>query len=178
MYLLFVFESEFPTPRDKRMQYVSGFTGSSATIVIEEGAAAFWTDSRYYAQAESQLDNDTWKLMKIGMPSVPSIEQWLVETLPANSRVGIDPFLITSKRFQKLDEYLKANGHKLESVQQNLVDAVWKNRPELKLKELEPIEHTFSGTSIQTYSYSYLFIYMATGWLNELLTNYRFQFFF
>lgn len=113
--------------------------------MIEEGAAALWTDSRYFMQAENQLDNDTWTLMKSGLPSTPRIEEWLVETLPPNSNVGIDPFLIKAKAFHQLDEYLESYGHKLIALQQNLVDVVWKDRPEFKLKELEPIEHTFSG---------------------------------
>lgn len=57
--------------------------------MIEELAAALWTDSRYFAQAENQLSNDTWTLMKMGMPGVPRMEEWLVATLPPNSRVGI-----------------------------------------------------------------------------------------
>lgn len=113
--------------------------------MIEEGAAALWTDSRYFLQAESQLDNETWTLMKTGLPTTPRMEEWLVETLPSNSRVGIDPFLIRAKEFHQLDAYLETYGHKLIAVQQNLVDVVWKNRTELKLKDLEPIEHTFSG---------------------------------
>lgn len=113
--------------------------------MIEEGAAALWTDSRYFIQAENQLDNETWTLMKAGLPTTPSVEQWLVETLPPNSRVGIDPFLIKAKDFQQLSAYLDSHGHNLIAVQKNLVDVVWKDRPELKLKDLEPIEYLFSG---------------------------------
>lgn len=83
--------------------------------------------------------------MKEGMESVPKLEEWLVQTLPKNSRIGIDPFLITGKEFSKLETYLKSKGHQLEALPKNLVDEVWKNRPELKLKELEPIGSQFSG---------------------------------
>lgn len=83
--------------------------------------------------------------MKAGLPTTPSVEEWLVETLPPNSRVGIDPFLIKAKDFQQLSAYLDSHGHKLIAVQNNLVDVVWKDRPELKLKDLEPIEYLFSG---------------------------------
>lgn len=105
---------------------MSHFSGSSATIVIVEHAAALWTDSRYYAQAESQIDNQTWTLMKSGMASVPTVQQWLVEMLPESSRVGIDPYLIQSKHFHEMDEFLNKHGHKLVALQENLVDVVWK----------------------------------------------------
>lgn len=48
------------------MEYVTSFTGSNGMAVIAENTAAFWTDSRYYLQAEQQLDNETWTLMKAG----------------------------------------------------------------------------------------------------------------
>lgn len=124
---------------------MSHFTGSSANIVIVERSAALWVDSRYYSQAESQIDNNTWTLMKSGMPNVPTLHKWLVDNLPERSRVGIDPYLIQTKMFHELEEFLDSNGHKLVSLQPNLVDEVWKNRPELKLRDLEPIDPTFSG---------------------------------
>lgn len=129
----------------KRIQYVSGFTGSFAEVVISESAAILWTDKRFYAQAQKQLDNETWTLMNMEMASVPSLPEWLVQTLPANSHVGIDPNLITSDEYHKLGMYLEIKGLKLKAVKKNLVDAVWKDRPERKLKELEAIDPTISG---------------------------------
>lgn len=81
------FQSEYVAHRDNRLQYVSKFTGSAGTALILENIAALWTDSRYYIQAEKQLDNETWTLMKSGQPNVLSIEDFLAENLPANSRV-------------------------------------------------------------------------------------------
>lgn len=143
--------------------------------MIEEGAAALWTDGRYFMQAESQLDNDTWTLMKSGLPSTPRMNEWLVETLPPNSNVGIDPFLISAKAFHELDEYLESYGHKLIALQQNLVDVVWKDRPEFKLKELEPIEHTFSG---RFFSSLFLFYLYCKNFSLRTCICYRNQFFY
>ena len=43
------------------------FTGSAGTAVVTKDKAVVWTDSRYYLQAESQLNityDKTWTLMK------------------------------------------------------------------------------------------------------------------
>lgn len=80
-----------------------------------------------------------------GEPEVPSIEDWLMNILPANSRVGIDPFLVEASEFRRIAERLGTKGHKIISVQQNLVDLVWENRPVLKTKPLEKLEYRFSG---------------------------------
>lgn len=61
-----MFQSEYIAECDRRMEFVSSFTGSDGTAVITEMSAALWTDSRYYLQAEHQLDNETWILMKSG----------------------------------------------------------------------------------------------------------------
>lgn len=86
--------------------------------------------------------------MKAGLDTVPTFRRWLLKTLPKSSNVGIDPYLIKSREFQDLNEFLEANGHKLVGVT-NLVDVVWKNRPELKLNELEPIEQPLSGMCLR-----------------------------
>lgn len=127
--------------------------------MIKEGAAALWTDSRYYIQAENQLDNETWTLMKAGLPTTPSIEEWLVRELPPSSWVGVDPFLIKAKEFQQLSAYLESHGHQLTAVQNNLVDVVWKDRPELKLKDLEPIELLFSGNLLFIIAFAFIFLF-------------------
>lgn len=88
-------QSEYVADRDNRIQYVSKFTGSSGRVVIHEGKAALFTDSRYYTQAENQLDNQTWTLIKEGTPEAVTIEEWLLtEFAGKNSRVGVDPSLM------------------------------------------------------------------------------------
>ena len=35
------------------VQWLTGFTGSAATVVITDSFAGLWTDSRYFSQAEA-----------------------------------------------------------------------------------------------------------------------------
>lgn len=81
----------------------------------------------------------------VGQPNVPSYDEWLIKILPPNSRIGIDPFLIQASEFHRIHDKLQEKGHKLLAIPQNLVDLVWKNRPQPKLKPLEPLELRFSG---------------------------------
>lgn len=37
------------------IEWLTGFTGSSATVVITDSFAGLWTDSRYFIQADKQL---------------------------------------------------------------------------------------------------------------------------
>jgi hypothetical protein len=47
------------------------------TAVITDKEALLWTDGRYFAQAEKELDSTSWKLMRDGTKDVLSITNWL-----------------------------------------------------------------------------------------------------
>ena len=62
--------------------------------------AYLWTDSRYWNEAILQLDASCWTLLKQGLPSTPSIVNWLTQTAIMHYKatcqplkVGIDPFV-------------------------------------------------------------------------------------
>lgn len=81
--------SEYLSNADKRIEFISGFTGSAGTVVITLDNAALWTDGRYHAQAAEELD-ENWLLMKKGTPGVPSIAQWLTQVTRCGAVIGFD----------------------------------------------------------------------------------------
>lgn len=60
--------SEYPAPRWKQVEWLTGFTGEAADVVITEDHAGLWTDSRYFIQAERQLDGSGVVLHKTRVP--------------------------------------------------------------------------------------------------------------
>lgn len=139
-------QNEYVSEHDKRLKFVTGFTGSNGEACITAKAAAFWTDSRYHIQAEQQLDSEVWTLMKEGEPNVDLIEEWLCKVLPPNSRVGIDPMLILASEFAALNERLLLCGHELVAVNSNLVHLVWNaTRPKPTHNSLRTVDMHNSG---------------------------------
>ena len=120
-------QSEYIAACDARRAYISGFTGSAGVAVVTTDKAALWTDGRYFLQASKQLDSN-WILMKSGLPGVPTKEKWLADALPPQSRVGIDPQLISIESAQLLSEILVKQKHQIVNSA-NLVDAIWKDQP-------------------------------------------------
>ncbi|EKE41084.1 aminopeptidase, putative [Entamoeba nuttalli P19] len=55
--------TEYVHPYYKHIEWLCGFTGSNATIVVSHDVAALWTDARYYIQAEKELPKE-WTLMR------------------------------------------------------------------------------------------------------------------
>lgn len=125
-------QSEYTPAYWQRRQWISGFTGSVADVVITLDEVCLWTDSRYFLQAEEQLAGTPIELMRMGMPGVPSLKAWLQKKLGRGEVVGIDPRLITLDGQEELERLLKPAGAKLKLVAKNLVDSIWgADRPAL-----------------------------------------------
>ncbi|KAL8477209.1 hypothetical protein ACS0TY_029486 [Phlomoides rotata] len=139
-------QSEYVSARDKRREFVSGFTGSSGLALITANEALLWTDGRYFLQAEHQLSNK-WKLMRIGED--PAVDVWMADTLPSDAAIGVDPWCISVDTAQKWERAFAKKQQKLIQTTTNLVDEVWTSRPQAEANPVvvQPIE--FSGRSVQ-----------------------------
>lgn len=69
--------SEYPAPRWKQVEWLTGFTGEAGDVVITRDHAGLWTDSRYFIQALSQLEGTGVELHKTRQPDSVYIPQWL-----------------------------------------------------------------------------------------------------
>ncbi|XP_041652750.1 xaa-Pro aminopeptidase 2 [Cheilinus undulatus] len=118
--------SEYIAPRDARMAFMTGFTGSAGTAIVTPTRAALWTDSRYWVQAERQLDCN-WELEKD--VSIISIAEWLISEVPPGGEIGFDPFLFSLQTQENYNMNLESSNRTLKSIPTNLVDQVWTNRP-------------------------------------------------
>ncbi|KAI3351142.1 hypothetical protein L3Q82_005700 [Scortum barcoo] len=121
--------SEYIAPRDARMGFMTGFTGSAGTAVVTQTKAALWTDSRYWVQAERQMDCN-WELETD--VSISSIAQWLISEVPEGGEIGFDPFLFSLQTQENYNINLESSNHSLKSIPVNLVDQVWKERPPIR----------------------------------------------
>lgn len=57
-------QSEYICPCDERVKFLTGFSGSSAIALISQTEAILWTDSRYFLQAEKELQ-EGWQMKKL-----------------------------------------------------------------------------------------------------------------
>ncbi len=83
-------QSEYYASHWAARTWISGFDGSAGTAVVTTNQAGLWTDSRYFLQAAQQLEDSGFELFKEGLPDTPTIEQWLLTTLPQGATIAID----------------------------------------------------------------------------------------
>ncbi len=133
-YLIFMNDdhgSEYIPDYYKAIAYFCGFTGSAGTLLITQKDAYFWTDGRYFLQAEEQLENSQAILMKMGMKNVPKIKEFLageIKTEKKKSVVAFDGRLVSNRfALELIKECKKENISELLtlSYDQDLVSEIW-----------------------------------------------------
>lgn len=139
--------SEYIGEHDKRRGWMTGFTGSAGTAVVTVEKAAVWTDSRYWIQAERQMDCN-WELNK--EVSTFSIVTWLLNEIPKGGRIGFDPFLFSIDSWESYNTALQGSGRELVSIPTNLVDLVWgTQKPPLPRSPIYGLQKEFTGSTWQ-----------------------------
>ncbi len=117
--------SEYVSANWRRRAFISGFTGSAGTVVVTAGSAGLWTDSRYFLQAQQQLQGSGIHLFKTGEKDVPEWQDWLADSMDSGQKVGLNPSVFSVKAMRKLAEGLEKAGIELLAMDEDLVDHVW-----------------------------------------------------
>uniref|UniRef100_A0A8B9D298 X-prolyl aminopeptidase 2 n=1 Tax=Anser cygnoides TaxID=8845 RepID=A0A8B9D298_ANSCY len=139
--------SEYIAERDSRLGWLTGFTGSAGTVVVTQDRAALWTDSRYWTQAERQLDCN-WELQRTSQCGQGG--GWILESVPAGGNVSLDPFLFSIDTWNSYSQALQGSGRALLPMETNLVDQVWGDqRPPPASSEIYGLPAEFTGSSWQ-----------------------------
>lgn len=142
-------QSEYVADHWNFLQFLSGFTGSSATLVISLDSACLWTDSRYFIQAAQQLEGSGISLMKDGLPSTPSIEEYLISTLHSGDTVGIDGMLFSANYVDDMKAVFSAHGISLDT-DFDIADTIWPDRPSLPKDKIFVHSEEYSGESAKS----------------------------
>ncbi|SPY07184.1 aminopeptidase P family protein [Oligella urethralis] len=136
--------SEYLPEHWSQREYLSGFTGSAGFMAVTQKQAALWTDSRYWVQAEAQLEGSGIELMKLGAKGVPSLEQWICAQLSPAQVVGMNGMALSVAQAQQLEQQFAAAELAMQ-VDLELLDAFWTARPPLPQAPIYEHEERFAG---------------------------------
>lgn len=136
--------SEYITAHWHIVRYLSGFTGSAATMVITADKALLWTDSRYFLQATEQLEGTGITLMKDGLPETPGVTEWLGGELKKGDTVGINGMLISIDDAATLRSELNARGLMMVT-DFDPINRVWADRPALPMGKAFVHDEKYTG---------------------------------
>ncbi len=138
--------SEYLPERYKCIAWVSGFTGSAGTLVITADFAGLWTDARYFVQANEQLRDTGFELVKLKTQGAAEYAEWLGEKLKPGSKVAFDGNLASLLVAQTVTDVLEpldiqVDGHV------DLLSPIWQDRPELPRVKAFLLDEATTGQS-------------------------------
>ena len=142
-------QSEYVGEHFKARSYITGFTGSAGTAVITLHDAKLWTDGRYFLQAAKELEGTGVTLMKMFEPGVPTIEEYLEAELKPGQTLSFDGRVVSVGEGDEYASIAKKNGAKID-YQEDLIDAIWTDRPPLSEEPVWFLEEKYSGESTES----------------------------
>ena len=111
--------SEYTPTYAKRLEYITGFTGSNGLAIILKDKVLFFTDGRYINQCLLQLDDKLFEVFDLQL--LPEF-QWS-DYIGDNMTIAYDPKLFTTWSLQNFSSI------KLQAHFENLIDKIWSGQP-------------------------------------------------
>jgi len=154
--------SECPAPRWKQVEWLSGFTGEAGDIVVTENHAGLWTDTRFFIQANRQLEGTGIVLHKMRVPEQVPIPQWIASLGLDEPCIAIDGLCQTMDDIRTLREAVP--GAVIFPVP-DLMDALWENRPAIPTSPIITLGEDLVGESRES----------KIGWLRKWLVMQEYE---
>ena len=125
-------------PKNKdRLKFISGFTGSTGLALILKNKSYLFVDGRYTLQAKKEIHKD-FKICEI-----PKIKpHYILKNLNKEITLGFDPKLFTSNTLKNI---ISNSLIKIKPINNNLIDAIWKNKTKVNNNKFYILEEKYHG---------------------------------
>lgn len=133
-------QGEYVAPRDERLSWLTGFTGSAGFCAVLENAAGVFIDGRYRTQVKRQVAD---LFTPVPWPEV-GLGSWLKEQLPQGGKIGFDPWLHATAQITALTQELQGTGIALVQCE-NLIDRIWQDQPAPPMMPVQPHPLDYAG---------------------------------
>ena len=106
-------QGEYVAPRDDRLAWLTGFTGSAGFCAALRDVAGGFIDGRYRTQVKAQVAD---VFTPVAWPET-SLADWVKDQLPEGGVIGFDPWLHTPGQMDLLVDALAGSGIELRRVE-------------------------------------------------------------
>ncbi len=142
-------QSEYVGDHFKARQFLSGFTGSTGTLLVTQTEAFLWADGRYFIQAEEQLADTTIELCRMGEPDVPTIPQYIEETLKNGETLAVDGRVISISEGTVYEKIAKKR-NAIFCYDVDFITGLWIDRPTLPKAPAFMLDSELTGQSVDS----------------------------
>ena len=163
------YQNEYTPECANRLEYMTGFNGSSGIAIITKDAKYFWTDGRYVLQAAKEVPDFTLcsrDFSEVGAdkilaqprhpgldPGSSSLSNVIIKELGPRFhgddgivRIGYNPMLFTGPQLDMLSKKLE-----LVPIDGDLIDQIWPSKPAAPKTNvyLYPLEYSGKEASVK-----------------------------
>ena len=139
--------SEYVGDHFKGVEFISGFTGTNATVVITQTEAGLWTDGRYFIQAEKELKGSYVKLFPMEQEGVPTVNEFIREKLKEHGVLGFDGRCYSYRDAKELESIAKEKEGTL-FINEDLLNRFWNDRPEQTCRPVWILKNEYAGKTV------------------------------
>lgn len=136
--------SEYPAPRWQQVRWVSGFTGEAGDLVITQDHAGLWTDTRYFIQANRQLDGTGIQLHKMRVPEQVPIPEWIASLGMDAPVIAIDGLCQSVEAVRALQDAVPSASIKAVP---DILSPLWEDRPAIPVSPIITLGEDLVGES-------------------------------
>ena len=120
-------------PNEKRIKFLSNFSGSAGILFIGIENNSIFVDGRYTTQAKIEVDEYN---IEVNVFNFQSQIDWLKANLKDNSIIGFDPKIHSYDEVVKFRNGLKDKKITLKPLNYNLVDRISKYSPNQRIFDI------------------------------------------
>ncbi len=136
--------SEYPAARWKQVEWLSGFTGEAGDIVVTRDHAGLWTDTRYFIQAQRQLEGTGIVLHKMRVPEQVPIPEWIASLEMDEPVIAVDGLCQT---VGAIDVLRAAVPSAVIVAVPDLLSVLWPDRPAIPSTPIITLGEDLAGES-------------------------------
>jgi Xaa-Pro aminopeptidase len=140
------FQSEYVSPSDERLAWLTGFTGSAGAAIVLADSAVLFVDGRYQVQAREEVDAALFSIEHL--VELPP-HAWIKTNAPAGTKLGYSPWLHTVDGAERLAKACDEARASLVAVD-DPIDAIWTDRPEPPLGAVVSLDLAYAGQDVAT----------------------------
>ncbi|MBT3953318.1 aminopeptidase P family protein [Amylibacter sp.] len=131
---------EYVSDRDKRLEWLTSFSGSAGYCIVFKDKAFLFVDGRYTIQAENQCDENIFEIRNIPKNSLIDC---INESFEEKALIAYDPWLHTIEQILEIHSNKKKNIELIEV--DNFIDTIWIDQPIASVELMVPHLLKYSG---------------------------------
>ena len=134
-------------PNEKRIKFISNFSGSAGILFIGNKKNSIFVDGRYTTQAKIEVDITE---IEVNVYNFQKQLDWLKANLRDKSIIGFDSKLHSLDEIERYEAGLKDKNITLKPIDYNLVDKIWKDSEVNENVDIENHKMEYCGLGFES----------------------------